>query len=218
MAFAAPFYDLGPGAAIVICLILGTAIGLINGVLVTILQVPAFIATLTMLLIGRGIVLGLTGGKSILYSAKAREFPLSSISARKRPWIQQPDPDRARGHRDRRLCARQDPLGVRDLRDRRQRAGRELCRDSDPLGEDPGLPPVSLCATIAGLMAIAQDKGATSQAGLSAELIVIASVIIGGASILGGRGRVIGSCLGALVIVLIDKVLREGVPITRDDG
>ena len=64
-------------------------------------------------------------------------------------------------------------------------------------------------------MAIAQDKGATSQAGLGAELIVIASVIIGGASILGGRGRVIGSCLGALVIVLIDKVLREGVPITR---
>jgi ribose transport system permease protein len=73
----------------------------------------------------------------------------------------------------------------------------------------------SLCATIAGLMAIAQDKGATSQAGLGAELIVIAAVIIGGASILGGRGRVIGACLGAFVTVLIDKVLREGVPITR---
>ena len=33
----------------------------------------------------------------------------------------------------------------------------------------------SLCATIAGLMAIAQDKGTTSQAGLGAELIVIAA-------------------------------------------
>jgi hypothetical protein len=65
-------------------------------------------------------------------------------------------------------------------------------------------------------MAIAQDKGTTSQAGLSAELIVIASVIIGGASILGGRGRVIGSCLGAFVIVLIDKVLREGVTYPGD--
>ena len=51
----------------------------------------------------------------------------------------------------------------------------------------------SLCATIAGLMAVAQDKGVTPQYGLSAELIVIAAVIIGGASILGGRGRVIGS-------------------------
>ena len=64
-------------------------------------------------------------------------------------------------------------------------------------------------------MAVAQDKGVTSQSGLSAELIVIAAVIIGGASILGGRGRVIGRCLGALLVVLIDKVLREGVPITR---
>ncbi|MBX6321003.1 MAG: ABC transporter permease, partial [Rhodospirillaceae bacterium] len=73
----------------------------------------------------------------------------------------------------------------------------------------------SLCATLAGLMATAQDKGVTAQAGLSAELIVIASVIIGGASILGGRGRVVGSCLGAALTVLIDKVLREGWPTTR---
>jgi ribose transport system permease protein len=73
----------------------------------------------------------------------------------------------------------------------------------------------SLCATIAGIMTVAQDKGATSQAGFSTELIVIAAVIIGGASILGGRGRVIGASLGAVLTVLIDKVLREGVPITR---
>jgi ribose transport system permease protein len=44
---------------------------------------------------------------------------------------------------------------------------------------------------------------------------VIAAVIIGGASILGGRGRVAGSCLGATLVVLLDKVLREGWPITR---
>ncbi len=72
----------------------------------------------------------------------------------------------------------------------------------------------SLCATLAGLMAITQDKGVTAQAGLSAELIVIAAVIIGGASILGGRGRVIGACLGATLTVVIDKVLREGWPTT----
>ena len=47
------------------------------------------------------------------------------------------------------------------------------------------------------------------------ELIAIASVIVGGAAIFGGRGRVIGSCFGAILVGLIDKVLREGVPITR---
>src|SRR5690606_31608451 len=66
-------WGLGIGGAIVACLALGTTIGLINGTLVTFLRVPAFIATLTMLLIGRGFILGLTGGRSILYPLKARE-------------------------------------------------------------------------------------------------------------------------------------------------
>ena len=48
----------------------------------------------------------------------------------------------------------------------------------------------SLCATLAGLMNMAQDKGVHSQYGQGAELIVIAAVIIGGATILGGRGRI----------------------------
>ena len=216
MAFAAPFYDLGPGAAIVICLILGTAIGLINGVLVTILQVPAFIATLTMLLIGRGIVLGLTGGKSILYSAKAREFPLFFHLGERNVL----------GFNNQILIALVViAIGAYVLGKTRWGYETFATGGNEQAANYAGIPTrwvrirayllSSLCATIAGLMAIAQDKGATSQAGLSAELIVIASVIIGGASILGGRGRVIGSCLGALVIVLIDKVLREGVPITR---
>ena len=74
----------------------------------------------------------------------------------------------------------------------------------------------SLCAVIAGLMNVAQSKDADPQFGLGAELIAIASVIVGGAAIFGGRGRVIGSCLGAIFVGLIDKVLREGVPIMRD--
>ena len=40
-------------------------------------------------------------------------------------------------------------------------------------------------------------------------------MIVGGAAIFGGRGRVFGSCLGAILVGLIDKVLREGVPIIR---
>src|SRR6185369_15720481 len=67
-AYAPTFYDLGVLPAVIICLLLGTLIGLINGVLVTYLRVPAFIATLTMLFIGRGLVLGMTGGKTISFA------------------------------------------------------------------------------------------------------------------------------------------------------
>ena len=216
MAFAPTFYDLSPLPAILICLLLGTVIGLINGVLVTILRVPAFIATLTMLLIGRGIVLGLTGGKSILYSAKAREFPLYfGLGETNFLGFNNQIP----------IAIIIIAIGAYVLGKTRWGYETFATGGNEQAAVYAGIPTrwvrirayvfSSLCATIAGLMAIAQDKGATSQAGLSAELIVIASVIIGGASILGGRGRVIGSCLGAFVIVLIDKVLREGVPITR---
>ena len=73
----------------------------------------------------------------------------------------------------------------------------------------------SLCAITAGLMNVAQNKDADPSSGFGVELIAIASVIVGGAAIFGGRGRVIGSCFGAILVGLIDKVLREGVPITR---
>src|SRR5215469_6312575 len=44
MLFAPTFFDLGVWTAVTGCLLLGLAIGLINGFLVTILEVPAFIA------------------------------------------------------------------------------------------------------------------------------------------------------------------------------
>ena len=72
--FSPSHYDYGFFPAVSFCLLLGVVIGLINGLLVTFLRVPAFIATLTILLIGRGMVLGLTGGKNIAYPAKAADY------------------------------------------------------------------------------------------------------------------------------------------------
>ena len=214
--FAPSFYDMGVVPALLLCLVLGVVIGLINGVLVTYLRVPAFIATLTMLLIGRGLVLGLTGGKSIAYPQKARDFAeffhlgetnfldfnnqipiaiaiviVGAIALAKTRW----------GYETFATGGNEQAAIYSGIPTRWVRVRAYLLS--------------SLCATVAALMAIAQDKGVTSQSGLSAELIVIAAVIIGGASILGGRGRVAGACLGAVLTVLIDKVLREGWPTTR---
>ena len=215
-AFSSAFYDLGPIPAIMICLVLGTVIGLINGVLVTFLRVPAFIATLTMLFIGRGIILGLTGGQSILYSAKAADYT----------WFFQLGETNALGFNNQ-IPIALVIIGIGAYVLAKTRWGYETFATggNEQAAVYAGIPTnlvrirgflfSSLGATIAGLMTVAQDKGATAQAGFSTELVVIAAVIIGGASILGGRGRVIGSCLGAVLTVLIDKVLREGIPITR---
>ena len=50
--FARGGLDLDIVSTVGLCLLLGAGIGLANGVLVTVLRVPAFIATLTMLFIG----------------------------------------------------------------------------------------------------------------------------------------------------------------------
>jgi ribose transport system permease protein len=216
LLFSPDFYDLGPIPSALAALALGVLIGFINGVLVTTLKVPAFIATLTMLLIGRGFVLGLTSGKAIGYPIKARDFT----------WYFQLGETNALGFNN------QIPiaiviviLGAIVLAKTRWGYETFATGGNEQAAEYAGIPTnwvrirgyllSSICATIAGLMAIAQDKGVTSQAGLSVELVAIAAVIIGGASILGGRGRILGAVLGATVTVVIDKVLREGVPIVR---
>ncbi len=214
IAVAPSFYDLSPWLGVVIALAFGLAIGLINGVLVTYLRVPAFIATLTMLFVGRGLVLGLTGGQNIGFAAKQAD-PFFALGVAN-----------GLGFNNQILAFAIVAL-VGGFVLARTRWGYETYAVGGNLlaagyaGVNTSHVRIrafvisSLCATLAGLMNMAQDKGVHSQYGQGNELIVIAAVIIGGASILGGRGRIAGACLGAILIVLIDKVLREGVPITR---
>jgi ribose transport system permease protein len=202
--------------ALAAAILVGLGVGLINGVLVTYLMVPAFIATLTMLFIGRGFVLGLSGGKNITYIQKAEEnewfFSLGETNA----W----------GFNNQIIILALFTVAGMLLLSKTRWGYETYATGGNELAASySGIPTrwvrirayifSALCATTAGLMAVAQDKGVSSQYGLGAELIVISAVIVGGASILGGRGRVIGSVLGAVMVVLIDKVLREGIPTTR---
>jgi ribose transport system permease protein len=216
MIFAPTYFDMDVWTAVGWCLVMGLAIGLINGFMVTVLEVPAFIATLTMLFIGRGIILGLTGGKNIAFEIKAGNTPaffrlgeinslgfnnqiilfviMASIAALTLAYTTIGWTTYSVGGNEQ--AARYAGINTRFVRMR-----------SYVLS--------SLCAVIAGLMSVAQNKDADPLAGFGLELIAISSVIVGGAAIFGGRGRILGSCLGAILIGLIDKVLREGVPTTR---
>src|SRR6516162_3176339 len=91
MLFAPTYFDLDVTTAVIGCLVLGLVIGLINGFLVTILEVPAFIATLTMLFIGRGVILGLTGGKNIAFEIKGELSHVLPFGGDQLAWLQQSD-------------------------------------------------------------------------------------------------------------------------------
>ena len=108
---------------------LGLTIGLINGILVTVLEVPAFIATLTMLFIGRGVILGLTGGKNIAFEIKAGDDQRIFRPRRnQRVRLQQSDPALPGHRRGRRGDAGAHLDRLDDLRHRRKRAGGALRR------------------------------------------------------------------------------------------
>src|SRR6202046_2025958 len=62
MVFAPTYFDLGVWTAVGWCLVMGLTIGLINGFMVTVLEVPAFMATMRMLFLGGGVVRGMPGG------------------------------------------------------------------------------------------------------------------------------------------------------------
>jgi fructose transport system permease protein len=69
-----------------------------------------------------------------------------------------------------------------------------------------------ICA-VAAWMLIGRIASASPQAGTSANLDSITAVVIGGTSLFGGRGRVVGTLIGALIV----GVLRNGLTLTGVD-
>lgn len=63
-------------------------------------------------------------------------------------------------------------------------------------------------ASLAGIIYVAHLGQAKSDAGTGYELTAIAAVVLGGASIFGGRGTVLGTVLGLFAIVILQNGLR----------
>jgi erythritol transport system permease protein len=70
----------------------------------------------------------------------------------------------------------------------------------------------SICAALVGLIIASQLEAAHPATGESFELNAIAAVVLGGTSLMGGRGSITGSLVGACVIgVLADGLVMLGV-------
>lgn len=68
-------------------------------------------------------------------------------------------------------------------------------------------------ASIAGILVTARSGVGSAQVGVAAELDVIAAVVIGGASLMGGRGGVINTFIGVMILGVIGNIMNlAGVP------
>jgi len=193
----------------------GAFIGVINGVLVAYFKVPAFVATLGLLYVARGIALLMTDGLTYNNLGGSPELGNTGFD-----WL---GFNRLFGV----------PVGILILAAVAIISLLVLART--PFGrwvystggnaraaELSGVPirrvQISvyvlsgIFAAIAGLVLSSQLTSAGPTAGTTYELTAVAAVVIGGAALTGGRGNVRGTLLGAFVIgFLSDGLVIIGV-------
>ena len=67
----------------------------------------------------------------------------------------------------------------------------------------------ALLAALAGLANLSYLGSSDPNAGIGLELSAIAAAVIGGTSLMGGRGTIIGTFVGVLIIAVLDSGLAQ---------
>ena len=180
---------------------IGAALGLVNGVIVARINVPPFVATLGMLSMARGMTLIFSQGR-----------PIPNLSAPFR-WIGGGD-----------LFGLPVPVlilflvfGIGWVVLSYTTFGRYIYavggneKAARTSGVSTRMVTAStyvisgLLAGLAGLVLTSRTTAALPQAGIGYELDAIAAVVIGGTSLAGGRGSLVGTLFGALIIGTINN-------------
>ena len=191
--------------ALLVALGVGLSCGMANGVLVTAGRVPPFVVTLGMLTTARALTLCATDGNSVSVQGVQRLAVLGKDAGL--------------------LLVTAGVVALGMVLLARTRAGRYMTsiggneEASRLSGIDVGLwktVAYTLCgltAAVAAVVLTAKFGVADTGAGVGAELNGIAAVVIGGTSLSGGQGSVIGSLAGALTIAVLNSgMVLVGVP------
>lgn len=202
-------------AVIAIVIVLGGAIGFVNGTLVTRFGVAPFIATLGMLYVARGAALLLSGGTTfpnLIGNAAFGNQGFQALGAGRLLGIPIPVLVLAVLAVVAAIVAAQTPFGRRIYAvGGSERAaflsGVRVGRIKRATYMISGA-----CAALVGLIVASDLASAHPASGETFELSAIAAVVLGGASLAGGRGTIGGTLIGACVIgVLGDGMVMMGV-------
>lgn len=189
--------------AIVLALLVGVLIGLTNGLIVTKFGVPAFIVTLALMTIGRGMTLVYTKGYPLVVSnssfrtiggGKILGLPLPIIIMlvvyAVMYWV---------------LHYTSFGRYVYAIGGNEEASRLSGIRVDQVKIVVYGIS--GLLSSLSALIYTSRLMSAQPTAGLGVELDAIAAVIIGGTSLAGGKGGIIGTLIGALIMGVLDNVL-----------
>jgi ribose transport system permease protein len=197
------FIEFTTSGAILVAIGVGTAIGWFNGFVITRFKLPPFVATLGMLSVARGLTMLWTGG-----------FPINQLG------------DEFAYMGTGRLWGVPVPVWIAGalvvismVVMKRTRFGRQVYAvgGNERAATLSGLNVNRIktlvytigggLAGVAGLLVTSKLNSAQPNAGMSYELDSIAAVVIGGTSLNGGRGTIIGTVLGCLIIGVLNNGL-----------
>jgi len=190
--------------AIIITLAVGGFIGLFSGYLVTYFKLPAFIATLAMMTVARGVALLMRGGTTICQGIQPSYFWLgqSKIGVIPVPVIV--------------LIV---IFIIMDFVMNRTTFGTyNRAIGSNPeasrlagISVNPMLLKImaisGLCAAVAGIITASRLGVGSPITGMMKELDAITAVILGGTAMNGGIGTIKGTFIGALVVTILSNGL-----------
>lgn len=192
-----------PFAAVLIGMLIGGAAGLFNGFIISVVGINAFVTTLASLSLFRGLTLIVTRGQNI--TSLGVDF--NAIGQGKFLGIQAP------------IWYAVILVIIGDILMRHSRFFRQnyYIGGNEKAAKLSGINVVKIkilnyiivgvLAGFAGVVATARMGTASVQQGTGLELRVITAVIIGGASLQGGEGSVLGAFLGSLLMALITNAL-----------
>jgi ribose transport system permease protein len=182
--------------ALLIGLVLGLVAGAANGVLITLLRLPPFIATLGTLSVYQGLAYVVTEGKPVYNVPQSFVLLLNSylggvpivvvvvIAVAVVAWLLL-----------RRTVFGQNVIATGGSEETAWLSGVRVARVKIMVYGLSGV-----LAALAGLVLVARISAAQTQSGAPYLLTAIAAAVIGGANLMGGEGRIAGTLVGALIL------------------
>lgn len=189
--------------SVVLAIGLGGLIGLTNGALVTLIGINPLVATLGTMSIARGVALVMTEGFSI--SSLPREFGFVGSAS----WLGLPLL----------MWITFGLVAVFDLALRHTRFFRQIyfIGANERAAHLSGIHVIrvrvvlyiltGMLAALAGVLLASRLMSGTPTAGNALELQVLAAAVIGGASLRGGEGTILGAFLGVVFVALINNAM-----------
>lgn len=194
---------LNPFLAMLAMFALSALIGLINGILIAKLRLNAFMVTLAMLIFLRGLVLGISGGQTFsglptaflwlgnTYILKISvqvwilviAFVLAAIFMRRHPT----------GRRIYAMGGNEAAAEAAGIQTKRLTIGLFIFG--------------AVVAGFAGLMLTSRIASVTAGQGNGMIFTVMAATVIGGISLEGGKGTILGAFTGVILLGLIENIL-----------